>query len=311
MLLIRGLANIPKTINQTAVALGDFDGVHLGHQMIIRRLIKEAKTHQLTSVLICFEPQPAEFFQKESFPGRILRLREKLSAMNAFDIDYVLCLSFNKNLAELSAEQFVRKILIDRLHCKRLIVGDDFRLGKQRKGSVNQLSHLGEHYHFTVIPEKTFQINGDRNSSTRIRQALQAGEFNLIKKLMGRPYQLCGKVKRGHSRGKSLGFPTANIPLLHYKMAASGIFIVQVTDNDNHQWYGVANLGVRPTFHEQQFVLEVYLLDFEGDLYGKILQVEFLHKLRDEKYFNSIDKLKIQMQKDIHQARQWLKNLTI
>jgi len=306
MLLIRGLANIPKAINQTAVALGDFDGVHLGHQMIIRRLIKEAKSHRLISVLICFEPQPAEFFQKESFPGRILRLREKLNAMNAFDIDYVLCLSFNKNLAELSAEQFVRKILINRLHCKRLIVGDDFRLGKQREGSVKQLSHLGEQYHFAVIAEKTFQIDGHRNSSTRIRQALRVGEFSLIKQLMGRPYKLTGKVKRGHGRGKSLGVPTANIPLFHYKMAASGIFIVQVTDNEHHKWYGVANLGVRPTFHEHQSVLEVYLLDFDGDLYGKTLQVEFLHKLRDEEYFSSIDKLKIQMQKDICQARHWL-----
>lgn len=307
MLFIRGLVNIPKTIDQTAITLGDFDGVHLGHQAIIDRLIKEAKSHRLKSVLICFEPQPAEFFQKSSFPGRILRLREKLKALDAFDIDYVLCLNFNKNLASLSAETFVRSILVDRLHCKRLVVGNDFRFGKGRKGDANQLSQLGEQYNFIVISEKAIQVNGQRISSTRIRRALRNGDFDLVKQLMGCAYQLSGKVRYGHGRGKSLGFPTANISQFHYKMATSGIFIVKVTDDAHQKWYGVTNLGTRPTFNDNEIVLEVYLLDFNADdLYGKVLHVEFLNKMRDELYFHSVNKLKAQIKKDINQARQWL-----
>ena len=306
MLLIRGLVNVPKIIGQTAIALGDFDGVHLGHQAIIHRLIQEAKIYHLTSVLICFEPQSAEFFQQQFFSGRILRLREKLKVFDTCHIDYVLCLKFNDKLAALSAEQFTQQILVNQLHLKRLIVGHDCSLGKGKTGKVNELFDLAKRYHFTLIVESIFKIHGERNSSTRIRKALQKGNFDLVKQLMGRTYQLSGKVRHGDGRGKSLGFPTANIPLFHYKMTISGIFVVNVTDHEHHQWYGVANLGTRPTFGGHECILEVYLLDFHGDLYGKNLSVEFLHKLRDEAYFDSVNQLKAQMQKDVDQARQWL-----
>jgi riboflavin kinase / FMN adenylyltransferase len=305
MQLIRGLINIPKDITASAVTLGDFDGIHLGHQMIIRRLMSEAKKNHLTSILICFEPQPAEFLNKDTFAGRILRLREKYQTLKTFDLDYVLCLAFNRQIANLSPEAFVKTLLVEKLHCKSLIVGDDFCLGKNREGCVNQLSTLGQQYGFSVMAEKTFDIGGIRDSSTRIREALKRGEFNLVKRLMGRPYGLSGKVRHGHGRGRKLGYPTANIPLFHYKMATSGIFIVKVTYDDHH-YYGLANLGIRPTFHEHQFVLEVYLLHFDGNLYDKTLHVEFLHKLRDEQYFASIDQLKHQMQNDLVNARCWL-----
>jgi riboflavin kinase/FMN adenylyltransferase len=305
MLLIRGLCNVPKTIKNTAIALGDFDGVHLGHQAIIRRLIQEAKANHLQSILICFEPQPAEFFNKDAFVGRILRLREKCQALKNFDLDYLLCLAFNQKLANLSTETFVKTILADRLHCKRLIVGDDFRLGKNRQGCVNRLTELGQQYGFAVVAEKTFKVADQRDSSTRIRQALERGDFNLAERLMGRPYCLSGRVRYGHGRGRKLGYPTANIPLFHYKMATSGIFIVKVR-YDEQEKYGVANLGIRPTFHEHQFVLEVYVLGFNGNLYGKTLDVEFLHKLRDEAQFDSIEALKNQMRKDVENAVMWL-----
>jgi riboflavin kinase/FMN adenylyltransferase len=303
---IRGLINVPKHLNDTALAIGNFDGIHLGHQSIIHRLISEAKHYDLTSMLMCFEPQTSEYFIRHGFKGRIFRLRDKLDTLRNFDIDYVICLAFTPSLAPLTAERFTQDIIVNKLHCRRLIMGNDFTVGYQRKGDLNCLTHLGQQHGFEVISEKTYRVDGMRDSSTRIREALHQGEFQLVRQLMGRPYRLCGKVRRGDGRGKHLGYPTANIPLSHYKMAAQGIFVVNVTLENGQRHHGVANLGTCPTFQKSQFVLEVYLLDVDEDLYGQMLEVEFLDKLRNELYFDSANALTVQMDKDITKARDYL-----
>src|SRR3989339_351551 len=299
MKLIRGLKNIPKQLKNTAVTIGDFDGVHLGHQSVIRKLQLEAAKRKLKTVLICFEPQPVEFFWKEKAQGRIMRLREKLMAFKKLKLDYVLCLPFNEALADLSPEEFVKKILSDALDCKLLVIGDDFCCGKKRAGNADVLRGLGKKYQFEVEQLQTFVVEHARDSSTRIRAALQKGNFHLVEELLGQPYFLNGKVIHGDARGRSLGFPTANIALQPYHMALTGIFMVEADGVNDKPLLCVANIGIRPTFENKGFILEIYFLDFDQDIYGKTLTVRFSHKIRDEKKFNALEDLKKEMAKDV------------
>jgi len=306
MKLIRGLQNIPKDLTNTAVTVGDFDGVHLGHQTVIHKLKDEAQKRNLKTVLICFEPQPVEFFWKEKAQGRIMRLREKLIAFKKLNLDYVLCLPFNAKMANLNPEEFVTQLLVDALGCNLLVIGDDFCCGKKRAGNADVLHILGAKYHFELIQLQTFVIEHARDSSTRIRKALSQGAFHLVEELLGQQYSLNGKVIHGDARGKELGYPTANIALQPYKMALTGIFVVEVDGLGNKPSQGVANIGVRPTFKNKGFILEVYLLDFDQDIYGKTLNVRFLKKVRNEMKFDSLEDLKKQMAEDVEVARNYL-----
>lgn len=305
MKFIRGLKNLK--IKNCVATIGNFDGLHLGHQKLLQNVIEKAKQLKLPSVLITFEPLPQEYFLKDKAAGRLLRLRDKLKVLNEFGIDYVLCLRFDIKLADLSAEDFVQDILVGKLSVKHLIVGDDFRFGRGRTGDFLLLQKFGQQSDFVVEDTQTILLNEQRIGSSRVRTALASGDLFLAEQMLGRKYVMSGHVAHGEKLGRQLGVPTLNLPMLGKKPAFTGIFVVQVYGLDKQPLPGVASLGIRPTINGKQYLLEVHLFDFNNKVYGHYVQVEFLQKIRDEEKFNSLDELKIQMQKDIELTKEYFK----
>ncbi|MDH5395537.1 MAG: bifunctional riboflavin kinase/FAD synthetase [Gammaproteobacteria bacterium] len=307
MQLIRGLQNIHVTqpqLNAGCVAtIGNFDGVHLGHQAVLGQLAEKAAELRLVTTLITFEPQPMEYFVPEKVPARLTRFREKILALQRYSVDRVCCLAFNDKLAKLTAEEFIQDILVKRLNVKYLVVGDDFRFGLNRAGNFDTLVDAGKKFGFQVVSMHTFEIDGTRVSSTRIRTALEQGDMTSAEKLLGRSYRMSGRVAHGEKLGRELGFPTANIHLHRHASPVQGIFAVEVFGLDNEPLQGVASVGTRPTVNETKALLEVYLFDFNQDIYGRHIQVSFLKKLRDEAKFDSLDALVKQIQSDVDQAQ--------
>ncbi|GAA5446043.1 bifunctional riboflavin kinase/FMN adenylyltransferase [Microbulbifer sp. NBRC 101763] len=312
--LIRGLHNLRPRHRGSVATIGSFDGVHLGHQAIISQLGQRALEQGLPSVAIIFEPQPHEFFSSDKAPARLMRFKEKVLALFEAGVDRVLCLQFNETLRNLSAEAFVRRILLDGLDIRHLVVGDDFRFGCDRSGDYVLLQKMGEQHGFTVEDTATLEIRGARVSSTRIREALQRGDFELAQALLGKPYRITGRVAPGRALGRQLGAPTANVRLRRYRSPLVGVYTVRTTATDGRDMAcgyaeldGVANVGFRPTVEGEgaRPLLEVNLFDFSGDLYGRELAVEFCHKLRDEEKFASLDILKARIAEDIVNAKCW------
>jgi riboflavin kinase/FMN adenylyltransferase len=287
--------------------IGSFDGVHLGHQAILARLLEVGRAAGLPTLVMVFEPQPHEYFSREKAPPRLMRLREKVKALFELGVDRVLCLRFDAHLRNLSALDFIERILVDHLAVAHLEIGDDFRFGCDRTGDFRMLQQLGPQFGFQVRDTKTFLLQGERVSSTRVRQLLETAQFSAAAHLLGRPYCIGGRVIVGKRLGRTLGVPTANIGLGPYRSPISGVFAARVKlHNDNKEYWGAANLGVRPTVTGgAKPLLEVHLLDYSGDLYGRCLQVEFCHKLREERKFGSLDELKYQIQRDITATRQF------
>ena len=290
--------------------IGSFDGVHLGHQAILARLVAVGKALALPTLVMVFEPQPHEYFSREKAPPRLMRLREKVKALFDIGIDRVLCLRFDAHLRNLSASDFIRQILVDRLAVAHLEIGDDFRFGCDRVGNFHMLQQAGPQFGFQVRDTQTFLLDGERVSSTRVRQLLEAAQFSAATRLLGRPYGIGGRVIVGKRLGRTLGVPTANIGLGRYRSPVSGVYAARVKlPNENQDYYGAANVGVRPTVAGgAKPLLEVHLLDFSGDLYGRCLHVEFCQKLRDEMKFGSLDELKHQIQRDITATQQFFKS---
>lgn len=303
MELIRGLQNIRSNHCGCVATIGNFDGVHLGHQAVLGQLAEKASELGLPTTLITFEPQPMEYFAPDRVPARLTRFREKILALQRYSVDRVCCLSFNDKLAKLSAEDFIEKVLVDKLGVKYLVVGDDFRFGANRSGTFEMLVEAGKKYGFQVVSMHTFEIDAERVSSTRIRAALEKGKMSNAEKLLGRRYRMSGRVAHGEKLGRELGFPTANIHLHRHASPIQGIFVVEVFGLDVEPLQGVASIGTRPTVNETKALLEVYLLDFNQDIYGRHIQVSFLKKLRDEEKFDSLDELKQQIQLDVEQAQ--------
>ena len=305
MELIRGLHNLRPEHRGCVATIGSFDGVHLGHQMVLGQLAEKAQELALPMVIITFEPQAQEYFAPHAAPPRLTRFREKWQALRRFSVDRVLCLPFNRALAELSAGDFIQRILVDGLGIKYLVVGDDFRFGKGRTGNFGLLQQAGHKHGFQVAHMHTFEVDDERVSSTRIRKALQAGDMAGAERLLGRDYRMSGRVVHGEKLGRELGYPTANI-FLHRKVSPlHGIYVVEVFGLDEEPWPGVASLGSRPTVNGTRILLEVYLFDFDADIYGRHLQVSFLHKIRDEERFDSLEILKTKIGEDVTQARAW------
>ncbi|MFC6634560.1 bifunctional riboflavin kinase/FAD synthetase [Microbulbifer taiwanensis] len=312
--LIRGLHNLRPRHRGCVATIGSFDGVHLGHRAIIAQLQQRAREQGLPSVAIIFEPQPHEFFSGEKAPARLMRFKEKVLALFEAGVDRVLCLQFNGRLRNLSAEQFVQRILVDGLGIKHLVVGDDFRFGCDRSGDYRLLQEAGARAGFTVEDTATVEVRGERVSSTRIRGALEDADFELAETLLGKPYRITGRVAPGRALGRQLGAPTANVRLHRYRSPLVGVYTVRATATDGSELAtgrneidGVANVGFRPTVEGEgaQPLLEVNLFDFSGDLYGRELAVEFCHKLRDEEKFASLEILKEWIARDIENAKAW------
>lgn len=290
---------------QSVVTIGNFDGVHKGHQTLIHALMAASHELKLPSVLLTFEPNPTEFFSPQFLMPRLMRLSEKWAVIKKYGIDYFYCLRFNAALATLSAEDFVKKILVDQLHAKKIIVGDDFRFGAKRVGDIALLKILGEKYDFTVDALPQWVYDNERISSTRVRNSLKIGDFETVCALTGRPFYLTGKVAHGDQIGRQLGFPTANIHLRRKQVPLMGIFVVRVHGLRDAALPGVASIGYRPTFNGKKIVLEVFLFDFNEMIYGKKITVEFLSKIRDELHFDSVDELVVQIEKDVVFAREY------
>ncbi len=308
MELIRGIHNIKARHHGCVATIGNFDGVHLGHQAVIGQLAEKSAELNLAMVVISFEPQPMEYFLHDKAPSRLSRFREKCTALSRYSVTQMLSLPFNKKLAAMSAQDFIDTILIEKLGVKYLVIGDDFHFGHKRQGNFEMLQQAGIQNGFQVVNMNTFELDGKRVSSTRIRESLRKGDLHYAEKLLGRSYRMSGRVAHGDKLGRELGFPTANI-FLHRKVSPmEGIFVVQVFGLDGEPIDGVASIGNRPTVNGTKTLLEVFMFDFNREIYGEHLQVSFLHKLRDQIRFDNLDELKIQINNDVVDAKDFLKN---
>jgi len=285
---------------ECVMTVGNYDGIHLGHQALINHVITYAKKERYHSAVMTFEPHPREFFDSISAPSRIISLREKLEFFESMGINRVHVIRFDADFAKISAVEFTN-ILKNNLNVKRVVLGKDFRFGQNREGGVEMLKNAG----IEILVADEFMINQERVSSSLVRESLSHGDFKKVNLLLGRPYAISGKVIHGDKRGREIGFPTANIHMFHERPPLRGVFAVKLDDS-----FGVANLGIRPTVSGlSQLNLEVHVFDFSADLYGKHVHVTFLKKLRDEKKFNNVNELKLQIETDIANAKNFFKNL--
>ena len=307
MQLIRGLQSLTEQAHGCVATIGKFDGIHCGHQQILDAVIAKATAMNVPSVVILFEPDPQEYFLGDKAPARLTRFREKWAELEQLGIDKVLCLRFNLKLAQMPAEDFVNDILIRRLKVCHLIVGDDFRFGASRQGDFTLLQQMGEQY-FSVQSTASIMQGSERISSTLIRQKLADNQLDDVRLLLGRNFTISGRVTHGDKVGRTLGFPTLNIPLKRKVSPVKGVYLVRVSGVSDTPRYGVANVGVRPTLDKLVSRLEVHVLDFEQQCYGAHVTVAFLHKLREEQKFASLDELKQQIAQDIQQAKHLISN---
>lgn len=290
----------------SVVCIGAFDGLHLGHRALIGRAVARAREQGLDATLLSFEPLPREHFSRNDPPPRLLWPRRKIELLCGAGVDVIGLLRFNADLAALSAEDFVQRVLRERLRAREVWIGRDFRFGHRRAGDASLLERLGDQLGFTVSVLSPVAIDGQRVSSSRIRERLGAGDLDTAAELLGRPYAMSGRVIHGQQLGRELGYPTANLSLHGRQPALGGIFAVRVHGVGGKPRPGVASIGTRPTVDGSDSLLEAHLFDFDGDLYGRLIEVEFVAKLRDEEKFVDLPSLVEQMDRDAVIARRML-----
>jgi riboflavin kinase/FMN adenylyltransferase len=302
---MRILRSIPLAANTPiALTIGNFDGVHLGHQGMLARLRQAAGRLSMPACVMTFEPHPREFFAPDQAPVRLTSLREKLALLATHGVEQVHVCRFNYAFAQITAQDFIDTILVRGLGVRWLQVGDDFRFGARRAGDFTMLRQAAARGGYEVAAMPSVMLDGERVSSTAVRDALAAGDLAHAGRLLGRPYSISGRVVRGDQLGRKLGFPTANVQMKHNRPPLTGIFAVELHDGAGEVRRGVASLGIRPTVKQQgQPVLEVHLFDFAGDLYGRQVRVDFLHKFRDEEKYADLDTLTRQIAADVENAK--------
>lgn len=305
MEIVRGLYNLRHRHRGCVATIGNFDGVHLGHQAVLTQVREEAQKRQLPSTVILFEPQPLEFVAPDKAPYRITRLREKLRLLEQQGIDRVVCLRFDAKLQNLTAMEFVQQLLVDGLHVAHFVVGDDFRFGRQRQGDFAMLQQAGNDFGFSVENTATCRLDAERVSSTAIRQALAEHDLPAAERLLGRAFDVTGKVAKGQQLGRTIGVPTANIRLQNRTPALQGVFATKIYGLGDQVYTGVANIGRRPTVAGLKPQLEVHIFDLQADLYGRQLRVEFCQFIRAEQKFAGLPELQAQIEKDIAVARHY------
>ena len=309
MHLIRGIHNLKHSHQGCALTIGNFDGLHLGHQALLRLLDEVAEKKQLKRCMMSFDPLPHEFFAGGLERPRLMNTRDKLIALasysSVFCPDYVLLMKFNTELSSMTAAEFIEKILVEKLAIKALVIGDDFQFGRDRKGNLELLQEYGAKYGFEVDALDTHHHDNSRVSSTRVREALIKGDLEACKNMLGRDYQICGRVAHGDKRGRTIGFPTANIHLHRPSTPLQGVYSVTMHSSTLGAVKGIANVGYRPTVEGDHVRIEVHLFDFDQDIYGENVCIAFHHRIRDEQKFESFDALKNQIQLDCQQAREW------
>ncbi|MDR3159452.1 MAG: bifunctional riboflavin kinase/FAD synthetase [Zoogloeaceae bacterium] len=295
----------------TVLTLGNFDGMHRGHRVLLARLLEKGKALAATAAAVTFEPHPREFFTPDCAPARLSSLREKLEAFSAAGVDAAYVTRFTAAFAAQSAQTFVEDLLCRKLKAQCVLIGDDFRFGAGRQGDLAYLRTAGRALGFDVEAMPTVTFAGERVSSSAVRAALAAGELAKAADFLGRPYAIAGQVVHGQKLGRQLGFATANIRIRHNPLPMQGVFVVAASGMSGQSFFGVANLGLRPTLHSDgaramRPLLEVHLLDFSGNLYGAHLHIAFLRRLRDEMTFPHLDALRIQIAADVRAARDFL-----
>ncbi|MFB6435099.1 MAG: bifunctional riboflavin kinase/FAD synthetase [Candidatus Malihini olakiniferum] len=305
MQLICGIHNLRARHYGSVLTIGNFDGVHCGHQMLLERLKQEGQARNLPVMVMIFEPQPLELFAADQAPARLTRLRDKVNYLASGGVDKLLCVKFDAAFAAHNAQDFVRYLLVEKLGVKVLVVGDDFRFGDSRSGDFVLLQKSGKTHGFEVISTTTFCNDGKRVSSTAVRNALRHDDLLLAQELLGHPYSISGRVVHGKALGRKLGFPTANLPMKRQVSPVSGVYAVKVYGLGLTPFPGVTNIGTCPTIEEgdtcQQ--LEVHLLDVEMDLYGRYIEVALCKKIRKEQRFSSLKALRQQISEDVMTAR--------
>ncbi len=307
MLVFRGVPE--RATTSTVLTIGNFDGVHRGHRALLAELTAKARELALPATVLTFEPHPRELFAPDQAPARLASLRDKFELLAECGVDRVHVCRFNHQLAALTAEQFVERILARGLAVRHLIVGDDFRFGKGRGGDFALLLRQGRQHGFAVVAMHTVDFGGLRGSSSAVRDALAAGNIEHAEQLLGRAFVIAGRVMDGKKLGRTIGFPTANIQVRRKRLPLSGVFAVTVSGIGGKPLPGAANIGVRPTVAEGlKPVLEVHVLDFDRDIYGMHVDVNFLHKLRDEAKFDSLDALKAQIARDVVAVRAYFES---
>ena len=297
--------DLPTIAKGCVATIGNFDGLHTAHQHIIRHIQKKARTLDLPAVVISFEPLPGEYFSRDSV-ARIYPLRDKVRYLSMLNIGYFACLRFDAEFAGQEAEDFIRDTLLERLQVRHLVVGDDFRFGRARRGDYGMLRTLGGQHGMEVSDTPTLLWEGERVSSTLIRGFLRRSELDKAAELLGRPYQLSGRIRHGDKRGRTIGFPTLNMQMPESLALQSGVYAVRVTGLGGQLLNGVANLGKRPTVAGTEMRLEVHVFDFDSDVYGQYVQVEPITFIRPEQKFDSFEQLKAQILLDAEQARAYL-----
>lgn len=306
MRIIDDLTFTKEDFSSPVVTIGNYDGLHLGHQAIIKRVIELAREGKKESVVLTFEPHPVKFFRPELQIPLITPYRKKMILLTQFGVDVTINLPFTKDIARMSAEEFIREIVQRRIAPRRIVVGFNFTFGKGRTGSPEELKKIGERLGFGVEIIPPFHLDGEVVSSTRIRELIARGDIKEANRMLGSDFFMFGKVIHGHARGKGLGFPTANLEISQDLYPNDGVYAANVII-DERRYAGVVNIGTNPTFGDEQLAVEVFLFDYQGDLYGKELQVALVDKLRDEQTFPSVDLLVHQIEQDIQRAKEILK----
>jgi riboflavin kinase/FMN adenylyltransferase len=305
MRLVRHLEDLPypELASGSVVTIGAYDGLHLGHQQLLERVNHVAADSSLTAVVMSFEPTPKEFFGGSSPPARLMRFREKFESLEAHGIDLFYCPRFAAQMRDIAAPDFIRRILIHGLNARYLVVGDDFHFARRREGTIEHLSAVAGVLEYDVEQVPSVVVNGVRVSSTAIRDALGGGDMITASKLLGRPYRMSGKIVKGDRVGRTLGYPTANVDLRRRQSAVMGIFAVRVHGLDGGPHDAVASVGSRPTFNGTKPILEVHIFDFDEDIYGKYIHVDFIAWLRDQVKFDLVEDLVAQMDVDADNAK--------
>jgi len=308
MIVTHNPASLPydRLADGSVVTIGTFDGVHAGHTDLLDRVLQRSQDLGVPSVVMSFEPTPREFFTPGDPPARLMCFREKFEALKDIGIELFFCPRFGQKMSEIEVDDFIRKLLVHGLNARSLIIGDDFRFARDRSGGVDELRRAGAAMDMEVVQVKSIERDGERVSSSAIREALAAGDLARARALLGRPYRMSGKVIEGHKLGRELGFPTANFALNRQVSPVMGVFAARVSGIEDHPLDAVISVGSRPTFHGTRVLIESHIFDFDGDLYGKRIHVDFIAKLRDMLTFAGAEELIEKMNEDASEARRML-----
>jgi len=308
MRLARNIESFPFDLVAagSVATIGSYDGLHCGHQELLGHVLEFGRANELPSVVMSFEPTPKEFFAQEQPPARLMRFREKFEALADFGVDVFFCPKFDEAMKNISADTFIRRILIHALNVRHLVIGDDFRFAQDRAGHLATLQRAGSALGFTVAEMPSVIVGDERVSSTVIRNALWHGDLDHARRLLGKDYRMSGRIVEGKRLGRTLGYPTANVNLNRRQSAVMGIFAVRVSGNDWGPLNAVASIGTRPTFDGTKALLEVHIFDFDKDIYGEYIHVDFIARLRSEEKFDEVSDLVEQMHRDSARAKEIL-----